>query len=911
MATDVESLILRMSADLRKFEKEMGRSREIADRRLNEVERRAIQADRNLTRIMGQAGANMTGALQRSLASIAPTLAAAFSAQQVIRYADSYTSLQNRLRAAGLEGAELKRVEDALYETANRNGLQVQATAELYQRASLSRQRLGASEADLLALVSGTAAALRVQGTSAEAASGPLLQLGQALSGNKVQAEEYNSLIDGLPIVLQAAAKGSARFGGDVAKLTEQVKAGKVTSQEFFQALLAGFPAIEAQAAGSAQTVGGAFQTLDNELGRFIGQTDEGLSASQRMAEGILLLSRHLDTVTLAVSIAATVMGTRFVLAMTQGSGAMLAAGVASVRLAAFQTAMTASMTGATRAQLLATGATRAFSAALLANPIGAVIIAVSALSAALVYLSDRYDAAKVAQRELNTTVSAADEALADYERALADAATKSGEAREEALRHAEALRIVAREAIAAARALAEERIAGTKAATQRADEANRRERRTARQSRTGSGGTPGVNVLQSGNALAAANAERDVRLAREAEAAAIRERDRLEAREKYILGGGGLPAAAPIQTRASSGAGGGRDRESRSAGPTPEELARTREQLQLQGELDLARAKGDDKAVTAAQRRLDILNLTEQFERAQIANAEALATAQIDGILNAEAFADLQKRAAEGQKDFADRLRESDERRRDAQLDQIGFAAELARLEGDPNRIQQAERTLYIEERVTQLMREQVGLSEAQARAQATGEADALAAAGRTGDLREEFRSAFTDGIRAAIDGDLGGLFDSLADRFTSRMLDTLADDLFDLLQGAMKGGGGGLGSILSTVFGGFRASGGPVTAGRAYVVGERRPEVFVPSVAGSIIPSVNAAMARVQDQGGRMMQQHFYVDARGSVLANDLMAELDARSGAAALKAGMAAVATSRADMARAGRRQAQRFA
>lgn len=54
-------------------------------------------------------------------------------------------------------------------------------------------------------------------------------------------------------------------------------------------------------------------------------------------------------------------------------------------------------------------------------------------------------------------------------------------------------------------------------------------------------------------------------------------------------------------------------------------------------------------------------------------------------------------------------------------------------------------------------------------------------------------------------------------------------------------QGSGGGLfGGLMGGIFGGFKANGGPVSAGRAYVVGERRPELFVPSVAGTIIPRV-----------------------------------------------------------------------
>lgn len=47
------------------------------------------------------------------------------------------------------------------------------------------------------------------------------------------------------------------------------------------------------------------------------------------------------------------------------------------------------------------------------------------------------------------------------------------------------------------------------------------------------------------------------------------------------------------------------------------------------------------------------------------------------------------------------------------------------------------------------------------------------------------------------------------------------------------------GISGIISGVFGGGRASGGPVTAGTTYLVGEKGPELFKPSSSGSIIPN------------------------------------------------------------------------
>jgi phage-related minor tail protein len=51
--------------------------------------------------------------------------------------------------------------------------------------------------------------------------------------------------------------------------------------------------------------------------------------------------------------------------------------------------------------------------------------------------------------------------------------------------------------------------------------------------------------------------------------------------------------------------------------------------------------------------------------------------------------------------------------------------------------------------------------------------------------------------------------------------------------------GDGRGIFSVLNGSFG-TRAMGGPVSAGQPYVVGERRPELFVPNQSGHIYSSV-----------------------------------------------------------------------
>ncbi|MCW2382540.1 MULTISPECIES: tail tape measure protein [unclassified Sphingobium] len=80
-----------------------------------------------------------------------------------------------------------------------------------------------------------------------------------------------------------------------------------------------------------------------------------------------------------------------------------------------------------------------------------------------------------------------------------------------------------------------------------------------------------------------------------------------------------------------------------------------------------------------------------------------------------------------------------------------------------------------------------------------------------------------------------------------------------------AILGGGGssgllGLGTSLLTGALGLpgRATGGPVAPGRAYLVGERGPEVFVPTNSGQIVPGVGG-------QGGRDVRVSITVNGSG----------------------------------------------
>jgi hypothetical protein len=150
-------------------------------------------------------------------------------------------------------------------------------------------------------------------------------------------------------------------------------------------------------------------------------------------------------------------------------------------------------------------------------------------------------------------------------------------------------------------------------------------------------------------------------------------------------------------------------------------------------------------------------------------------------------------------------------------------------------------------------------------ANADAKAQFDAIEA--RREDFREFFTSGFRDGILAALDGNAGEALSSWWREYITRamsdVLESLADRVFDIFTQSGGDKGSSLLSSAAKVFGGFKATGGNVAAGKAYTVGERGRERFVPNVAGRIIPHTGAL---TPGRATITYAPRYEIDARGA---------------------------------------------
>jgi hypothetical protein len=97
------------------------------------------------------------------------------------------------------------------------------------------------------------------------------------------------------------------------------------------------------------------------------------------------------------------------------------------------------------------------------------------------------------------------------------------------------------------------------------------------------------------------------------------------------------------------------------------------------------------------------------------------------------------------------------------------------------------------------------------------------------------------------------------------------LAGSLFAALKSGGTAGGASVGSGASKNYGlPKREKGGPVSAGQAYIVGEKRPEVFVPKTSGMILPRVSDYASNTSASGSGRASSKMKIEVYG-VISNE----------------------------------------
>lgn len=267
---------------------------------LSTCEQQASKSAQQLAQQQTKAGnaASKSTSQFNGLATAAKGLGAIFAAQQILEWgtafvtvADNINLLQSRINLYTKSQQETNQVFGQLQAISNRAGVSLQETAQTFTQFAAAGKDMGVSNQQVLQLVQNLQTMARVSGASGEGASAAIYQLSQAFASGRLQGDEFRSVAEQMPIILDILSK---KLGVTRGELRQMATDGKLNSDVLLM-LSGDFSELDAQAAKLPRTVAQASDALMNNLGVAADALNDKLGLSQGVAKSIDGVSQALD----------------------------------------------------------------------------------------------------------------------------------------------------------------------------------------------------------------------------------------------------------------------------------------------------------------------------------------------------------------------------------------------------------------------------------------------------------------------------------------------------------------------------------------------------------------------------------------------------------------------------------------
>lgn len=185
--------------------------------------------------------------------------------------ADGVQLMQARLRLATSSQEEYNTATAELARIATATASPVSALVSLYGRISRPLKQAGKSQQDILKVTEAVALSFRVSGASAEEAENGIIQFAQALGSGALRGDEFNSVNEQAPRLMQALADS---IGVPTSALRGLAEQGALTAEVVSKALIEQLARLKEEAATLPDTVGAAMTRLEDALTKTLGETD-------------------------------------------------------------------------------------------------------------------------------------------------------------------------------------------------------------------------------------------------------------------------------------------------------------------------------------------------------------------------------------------------------------------------------------------------------------------------------------------------------------------------------------------------------------------------------------------------------------------------------------------------------------
>lgn len=191
---------------------------------------------------------------------------------------DRWAGYDARLRLATGSTVAAAAALDSLYAASQRTGTPVQATIDSFTRLARSSESIGLTNKEILDLTETVQKLGIVSGASAGELSSAMLQFSQALASGRLQGDELRSIMENMPALAAAIAKG---LGITVGQIREMGASGQLTARDISMAVIRNKEEVDKQFAQMPDSVERAHQRMVNSFDRLKAKISETLHLSE------------------------------------------------------------------------------------------------------------------------------------------------------------------------------------------------------------------------------------------------------------------------------------------------------------------------------------------------------------------------------------------------------------------------------------------------------------------------------------------------------------------------------------------------------------------------------------------------------------------------------------------------------
>lgn len=272
-----------------------------------------VNFSRNIQKATKQAEKELkgfAGFAQKALNKInAGTLIGAGTLTTIAAAADKMQSLASKVKLATDGSEQFNAVQRQLRNIANEQRSSFEGVVDLYSSSQRALSQLGKSQQNVIDFTRNMTMAMNLGGGSAQAQAAALTQLGQALGSGALRGDEFNSVAEQAPILMELIAK---RMGVATAALRDLAKEGKITADVVYEAVSGSTQALEEMMGKTNFTMSQGWQVIKDNFGHLVHDIiNETTGIAGAISDVLTWVGQNLKTIATIAGVAATAIGVK------------------------------------------------------------------------------------------------------------------------------------------------------------------------------------------------------------------------------------------------------------------------------------------------------------------------------------------------------------------------------------------------------------------------------------------------------------------------------------------------------------------------------------------------------------------------------------------------------------------------